>query len=337
LLKAHGKLVLVEVTGSSAMVDMVGGAQAGYWHGVGDGRVQRPFLDVAAWDVALRSAGYSGPELVLDDYPSPWTKSNVMVVGLADDGVDGVNGASDHDESPDHMHLLHSTTEPPPILTQLAHALQCRGLRTTTMFLDNAHRDVPTDAHIVAFLDDDHLLLAADERRLGLFQHLARHASSVMWLTSTGMVVGRNPNGAVVGGLLRTLSTESPTGRFCSIDLDADHFALVDPQQTEDLVRIIVEREVALQQSQDGESIEDREFVWHSGCLWVCRLVPEPALSSYAEPLVTPNTHIAELLPLSAQGPVLPSRHLIFSAHCTFVPTLSCVNSRCHMTGSRSK
>jgi acyl transferase domain-containing protein/NADPH:quinone reductase-like Zn-dependent oxidoreductase len=304
LLKADGKLVLVEVTGSSAMVDLVGGAQAGYWHGVGDGRVQRPFLDVAAWEVALRSAGFSGPEIVLDDYPSPWTQSNVMVVGLADDGVNGVNGASDHGESPDHVHLLHSTAEPPPILTQLAHALQCRGLRTKTSFFENADRDVPINAHVVAFLDDDHLLLAADERRLALFQHLARHASSMLWLTSMGMAVGRSPNGAVVGGLLRTLSTESPTGRFCSIDLDADHFALVDQQQTEDLVRVLAEREVALQQSQDGESIEDREFAWHSGCLWVCRLVPEPALSSYAEPLVTPNTHNTELLPLSAQGPV---------------------------------
>jgi SAM-dependent methyltransferase len=79
LLKADGKLILVETTGNSAWVGLVGGAQAGYWHGMPDGRIDSPFLNVAEWDVALRSAGFSGASLILDDYPQPRTHSTILV------------------------------------------------------------------------------------------------------------------------------------------------------------------------------------------------------------------------------------------------------------------
>lgn len=301
LLKTGGKLVLAEVMGSSAWVDLVGGAQEGYWHGVNDGRMQRPFLDMAGWDAALRSAGFTGADIVLDDYPAPWTQSIVVVAGV----VDMTEKAADVARvAVQPVHLLHSTVQPPPLLARLAHALECRGEPTNTATLDSSVRELPADARVVAFLDDDHLLLAADERQLELFQHLAHHTSSMLWLTSTGMAVGRSPNGAVAGGLLRTISTEAPTGRFCSVDIDADHFVLDDLQESDELIRVLVDCELALQRHLDSETSEDREFAWHSGCLWVSRLLPEPALSAYAEPLTTPATHGAELLPLGIQGPV---------------------------------
>jgi hypothetical protein len=110
-----------------------------------------------------------------------------MVVGLTDDGVDGVNSASDDGESLDHVHLLHGTQRAPLMLTQLAHTLQCRRQRMTEVLI----------AHVVASFHDDHLLLAADEHRLGLFQQLTRHASSMLRLTPTGKAVSRSLNGAV--------------------------------------------------------------------------------------------------------------------------------------------
>ncbi|KAI4671141.1 Type I Iterative PKS [Alternaria novae-zelandiae] len=301
LLKTGGKLVLAEVTGSSAWVDMIGGAQKGYWHGVNDGRMQRPFLDVAGWDATLRSVGFRGAEIVLDDYPAPWTQSSVVVAGVVDMAEKAVDAAR---VAIQPVHLLHSTAQPPPLLAQLARVLECRGESTKTVRLDSSVRELPVDARVVAFLDDDHLLLAADERQLELFQHLTHHTSSMLWLTSTGMAVGRSPDGAIAGGLLRTISTEAPTGRFCSVDIDADHFILDDLQQSDELLRVLVDCEQALQRPINSETSEDREFAWHGGCLWVSRLLPEPALSAYAEPLVTPATHGAELLPLDTQGPV---------------------------------
>jgi hypothetical protein len=73
-----------------------------------------------------------------------------MVEGLADDGVNGVNGASDDGESLDHVHLPHSTQSAPLMLTQLAHTIQCHRQRMTKVLLDDGSRDVPTNVHVVA-------------------------------------------------------------------------------------------------------------------------------------------------------------------------------------------
>ncbi|KAJ5096375.1 hypothetical protein NUU61_005731 [Penicillium alfredii] len=294
LLKPGGKLVLVEATGNSAWVGLIGGAQTGYWHGVPDGRVDSPFLDMTAWDTALRSSGFSGAELTLDDYPSPRTQSNVLV-------STHVNTAGSATDAP--VWLLHGAKGAPALLNRLARELENRNIATKATALDNAPSELPDEARVVAFLDEENLLLNVDQRRLGIFQHLAHHTASMVWLTSTGMAKGRSPDGAVVGGLLRTISTEAPTGRFFSVDIDGDNFN-VDEADTDELVRVVADQEQVLQLPNESETGEDREFAWHSGCLWVSRLVPEAALHGYAERLPTPATHGAELLPLDSQGPV---------------------------------
>lgn len=148
---------------------------------------------------------------------------------------------------------------------------------------------LPAEARVIAFLDDENLLLDATTFTLDIFKYLAHNTASMVWLTSTGMAQGRNPDGAVVGGLLRTISTEAPTGRFFSVDIDADHFD-VGELDTNELVRTLVDKEQELQQPNEDQS-EDREFAWHSGCLWIDRLIPEATLHGYAERSQTPAIH----------------------------------------------
>ncbi len=244
LLKPNGKLILVEATGNSVWVGLIGGSQAGYWHGVPDGRVDSPFLDVAQWDAALRSAGFSGAMLTLDDYPQPRTHSTILIASLLEPN----NAAGPP------VVLLHSAKGAPPLLEALAKELERRGLSTKTVLLDNAHSEVPDNARVIAFLDGENLLLDADQRRLEIFQSLAHHTSSMVWLTSTGMTQGRSSDGAVVGGLLRTISTEAPSGRFFSLDIDADDFEVVGEDNVHELLRVIADQEAALQRPHDGES-----------------------------------------------------------------------------------
>ncbi|RYP04424.1 hypothetical protein DL765_010200 [Monosporascus sp. GIB2] len=87
-----------------------------------------------------------------------------------------------------------------------------RGLSVRISPLDSAKGIVTPDSRIIVFLDGDNLLLSGDEHRLGLFQHLAHNAASMAWITSCGMVKGRNPDGSFVGGLLRGLGSENPPG-----------------------------------------------------------------------------------------------------------------------------
>ncbi|KAJ5152586.1 uncharacterized protein N7482_009064 [Penicillium canariense] len=292
LLKPGGKLILAEVTGNSAWVGLIGGAQAGYWHGAGDGRLDGPFLDITGWDRSLRSAGFSGIDVSLDDYPSPTTHSNVLV---------STRIIPDASPSSGEVWLLHGKRAP-DLLKQLASELDSRNLVTKTLPLDSVLTNLPAEARVIAFLDDENLLLDTSELTLDIFKYLAHNTASMVWLTSTGMAQGHNPDGAVVVGLLRTISTEAPTGRFFSVDIDADHFD-VGELDTNELIRALADKEQGLQQPNYDQS-EDREFAWHSGCLWMSRLVPEAALHGYAERSQTPATHGAQLLPLDSQGPV---------------------------------
>ena len=104
----------------------------------------------------------------------------------------------------------------------------------------------------------------------------------------------------MVIGFLRTIGTENYVGRFLSIDIDAENF----DTKNDDLVRGIVEDEIALQgQRADGES-EDRGFVWQDNCMWISRVVPDAKLEPYAETIKTSKSHGTELLPLDIQKPV---------------------------------
>lgn len=298
LLRPGGKLVLVEATESrnSARVGLIGGAQAGFWHAVPDGRTDGPFLSNAKWDTALRASGFSGGEVVLDDYPHPSTHSTVIMSTLIEPVPAKLNAG------PQVIHLLHGDEGVTPLLNRLSSTLERRGLSVKTISIDTAVTDVPNNARVVAFLTGKNLLLDADQNRLDIFKHLAHHTSTMVWLTS--MTQGRSPDGAVVSGLLRTISTEAPTGRFLSVDVDADNFDISDEDDLEELVRVLADYEQALQQPSDPDSFEDREFDWHSGRLWVSRLTPEPELDGYSDVFVTPATRGVKMLPFDVQGPV---------------------------------
>ncbi|KAK2760578.1 polyketide synthase [Colletotrichum kahawae] len=300
LLRPGGKLVLVEATESrnSAWVGLIGGAQAGFWHAVPDGRSNGPFLSNAEWDTALRASGFSGGEIVLDDYPHPSTHSTVIISTLVEPVPAKFNAG------PQTIQLLHGDEGVTPLLNRLASMLERRGLSVKTTPIDAAVTDVPSNARVVAFLTGKNLLLDADQHRLDIFKYLAHHKSTMVWLTSSGMAQGRSPDGAVASGLLRTISTEAPTGRFFSVDVDADNFNVGDEDDLDELVRVLADYEQNLQQPSDPESFEDREFDWHGGRLWVSRLSPEPELDGYSDVFVTPATRGAKMLPFDGQGPV---------------------------------
>lgn len=237
------------------------------------------------WREALPGAGFE-PRAELED-PTNQDCRRIVFSTLLDT-------AKEQDRSGPVVHLLHGSSGAPALLDDLSQALERRGLATRTVPLDRAREDVPAHARVVAFLDGENLLFHADQRRIGLFQHLAAHAATMVWITSCGLARGRDPDGAFVAGLLRTLGTENPSGQFLSVDLDAEGFRIggaeEGEQETGELVRCLVEQEAALQGL--GESVEcevNRDYTWQDGCLWVSRVVPDAALEDYAEPVLTPE------------------------------------------------
>jgi len=299
LLKPGGKLVLAETTRMRVMLGLLYGTLTGYWLGAFDGRTEGPFMDQQTWDSRLRDAGFSGTELFLDDYPHPHNTTSVLVSTRLEE-QDTENCTNHVEEDATVVHLLHDAKGAPPLLEQLVIELKRRGATFKTFALDEALESVSANTRVVAFLSSQNDLFDGDEHRLKSFQHLARNTDSMIWLTSGGIIKGRDPRGAFMVGLLRAIATENPAGRFLSVDIDAENFELED----NDLVRSIADFEFALRSEGSSEMSNDREFVWQDGCMWVSRVIPDAGLGVYIEPVKTPTRLGASMLPIGSLRPV---------------------------------
>lgn len=310
LLKPGGKLVLVETNQNFIVPGVVVGTFTGYWAGIPDGRVDAPFMSLDKWDENLRAVGFSGTELVLDDFPHPHNTTSVIVSTFNGSPV------SEPQPSPSgELQLLHSSTTAPSLLGRLKGELEGHGLKLASGPINKAPSGRP-GSHAVVFLDNQDLELDSEEL-LSAFQHLARSAASLTVLTSCGIARGRNPEGHLLPGLLRVLRTENPTGEFLSIDVDGEGFDVAggDEEQAGRLSRAIADKVLALGRGDANTSSsdpaegdpKDREFVWQDGCLWVSRIVPDAETSvggEYYSPDGRGAETKTEVLPLSSHDAV---------------------------------
>ncbi|KAI0427216.1 hypothetical protein F5Y09DRAFT_316941 [Xylaria sp. FL1042] len=312
LLKPQGKLVLVENTmEDSVIIGLMLGTLTGYWHGIPDGRVNSPFMNLETWDRVLKEAGFSGAELVLDDYPRPNSVISTLVSTLVE------NDAARRNHNPSNplegalIHLLHSHELDPPLLCQLQQELERRGMTPRAAQLDEALSAVLPGARIVLFLDGEKdFLIDSEGYYLSTFQHLARTARTMVCLTSCGILKGRNPEGALIPGLLRTIRTENPVGRFISIDISIENSgAFTD--RSEDLVRCVIDQLFPQggepEHSEEESQSPDDEFFWQDNCLWVSRVLPDVTFQPFTEmspSMIRERAEDLSMQPLDAQGPI---------------------------------
>ncbi|TQV90381.1 polyketide synthase [Cordyceps javanica] len=296
LLKPGGKLILVENTGDSFVHGLILGTLKGYWDGIPDGRVESPFLDLQSWEKALKGAGFSGVDFILDDYPHPYSTASTMVATLLPPR--STEGASHGSVA----YLLYSDGigKDSPLVSRTADEMTRNGVFCELLHIDAA-MDLTSNSRIVAFLDKKNMLLTFDAERLALFQHLVSSASTMVWVTSSGIMTGANADGGVLAGLLRTVGTENPTAKFLFMDIAVQDIAT---EEWDDIVSWLSTKEARLQGSlSELGTFEDREFSWHNGCGWVSRLRPDAKLAEQQRLGAFP-ARTAEMLPIDSQGAV---------------------------------
>lgn len=295
LLKPGGKLVLIENTKTLMGHGFALGTLPGYWSGIADGRVGSPFLDLEGWNSCLSRSGFSGVDTVLDDYPAPYTCACIMISTALGEkplavGFNDINGAS-------QVSLIHGTTKP-KLIGHLEEELERQHISYNLHAIDLLD-DValPSGSRAIVFLDENDFLINADEHRLDMVKLIIRNTSSLVWITSSGFVKGKIPDGAVTVGLLRTLGTENPISKLLSIDIDPD-----EDLQDRCLYKSIIEQENFLR-SRGSAGSHDYEYVWQDGCLWTSRLVPDATLQDHSILAEKPPSR-AEYLPFGQQGPI---------------------------------
>ncbi|KAH8653815.1 hypothetical protein BX600DRAFT_527092 [Xylariales sp. PMI_506] len=291
LLKPGGKLILAETTTMRVMLGLLYGTLTGYWIGASDGRTEGPFMDKQIWDSRLREAGFSGLDVILDDYPEPYASTSVLVATLQHD-------QSQRDSST--IWLLHDSGRLPTLLGLISAELESRNIVYETASIDDASGSVPENARVLACVTDQNDIFdISDQKRLSSYQYLSRSVESMIFLIVSGDKIQglSSPRGAFMAGLLRAIATENPAGHFVSISLKEEDMNL--KYHDSDLVRAILDQVLSLPvcQTKDGSSVRDMsstifydsEFVWKDDCMWVSRLVPDATLSPYVEENRTPS------------------------------------------------
>lgn len=302
LLKPGGKLVLVENTRNIIGHGIVLGTLTGYWSGILDGRVDSPFLTVEGWNESLYKTGFSGADLVLDDYPGEYaTACTIVSTAVSEEtySIGALPNGNGHAEgvAEDRIILIYDGKDEPALANGLAAEFNRRGTSHTVLRMATAHDLIPSKSRFIVILGDGESLVQMDEAQLRLIQKLAHESTSMVWITSAGLARGKNPEAGVAAGLLRTIGTENPTSRFLFIDVDPDSNPL-----DVNLARSVVDQEHSLQIRSTGGA-EDHEFSWQDGCLWVSRLVPDHGLQQYLESAAAAPIG-AQMLPFHGQGPV---------------------------------
>lgn len=320
LLKPGGKLVLVENTRNIIGHGVVLGTLTGYWSGIPDGRVDSPFLSVEGWNASLRKTGFSGADLVLDDYPGEYATACTIVStavpeeahsngvlsngnghteGVAEDSNGALANGNGHAEGveEDNIILIYDGKDKPALADGLEAEFNRRGTSNTVLRMATAHDQIPSKSRVVVILGHGESLVQMDEEQLRLIKKLAHESTSMVWITSAGLARGKNPEAGVAAGLLRTIGTENPTSRFLFIDVDPESNPL-----DVNLARAVADQELSLQTRSTGEA-EDHEFAWQDGCLWVSRLVPDHGMQHYLESAAAAPAG-AQMLPFHGQGPV---------------------------------
>ncbi|KAH6651430.1 hypothetical protein BKA67DRAFT_537308 [Truncatella angustata] len=299
LLKPGGKLVLVESTRMRVLLSLLYGTLTGYWAGSADGRTEGPFMNEQTWDMRLKQAGFSGKELILNDYDSPHSTTSVIVsTSLAEENMEKPN-TGDAREDIKMIHIVHGGVNVPKLLQEIVDEFERRGVRTKKIGLDE-EMELDEGSRIVVFLGKEDDLFDADAQRLHKFQKMVKSSRSMVWLTKSGMVRGEDPQGAFMAGLLRTIATENPASRFLSIDINTHES---EPTEAR-LVDNIIDQEFNLQEEEHEDTIRESEFTWQDGCMWVSWVLPDQGLSVYAEKLSKPSIEGTIMRHIGSQDPI---------------------------------
>ncbi|OAG11453.1 polyketide synthase [Paraphaeosphaeria sporulosa] len=258
LVKPNGQLLIVETTRTLRAHGLLLGTFPDYWVGTEDYRTDSPFLDERQWDSVLKLAGFSGIDLQLKDYPSPWNIASVFLSTRKEDFVPGTINYSDP------VYLVNGKES-----IGLCEMVASRYDQISVPVTQETHSPIGS-ARAIYFLGFQQLTDLQDGSWFESVKQAVQHYRSVLWITQSNVTGGAVPTAALVMGLLRVISAENPQAAHVIVDIQRDAAEGVDMRLATQLVQL----ELDMQGSQNAEYAE-REYVWRDGCLRISRLVAD--------------------------------------------------------------
>jgi SAM-dependent methyltransferase len=268
LVKPGGIMVLVELTRILTGTGLLLGTLPDYWNGDRDGRTESPLLDRARWHDVLSSNGFSGIDIILDDYQEPLSAASVMVTTAIEPEI-----APSMQRIQNPCVYLVNRERPPAFSATIAKELQKFGHQAIDIPLLDAE-SIPEMSRVISLIDLDSVMLTnASQTEFDAMKGLISHSSSILWVSAGGLMQASNPETAATMGFLRVVRTEMPATKIISLDLEAGF-----DQSDAGLARAVIDKECSLQRNAKTLAGDD-EYIYSNGCFHISRLVPDKSLN----------------------------------------------------------
>ncbi|KAL8969810.1 MAG: hypothetical protein Q9183_001817 [Haloplaca sp. 2 TL-2023] len=160
----------------------------------------------------LEGTGLTGIEFRI-----PHAEGTIFAAFVASETSDATSEAALHE-----IQLVYRS-KPTPIMPIIQEAFRSKGWHTTTSSLASCSRGKVND-HVVMLADlEGPLLRSLDEEELAAVQSLSRKATSILWVTTGGLLTSKKPEHAMAAGLARVVTSEQATLDLTTLDLDLDN------------------------------------------------------------------------------------------------------------------
>ncbi|RAK95751.1 type I polyketide synthase [Aspergillus ibericus CBS 121593] len=276
LLKVGGKLLLFEITNlHSIRTNLIFGLLDGWWRGTESYRQKSPCISSEKWGELLVETGFSGCDLVIDDYNDEVCREGSMIVSTAlaprTTGSMAVNIIIDP-----------KVQMQADLAVTLSDCLRGVGISDITQrsLSDTLNRELSSDVLDICLLESTvPFLYNMDKSEYEALQGLVASTRNLIWVSEGG---GHQPfpKYRLVDGLFRVLTGEMYRARLTTLALEP---STSREHQSEQILKIV--RSVAVDTNRDS----DTEYTEIDGILHVSRLVPARPLSQEVARKILPQ------------------------------------------------
>ncbi|CAK49166.1 uncharacterized protein An03g05140 [Aspergillus niger] len=266
LLKEGGKLLLFEITHFHPLrVNLIFGLLDGWWRSTETYRQTSPCISSEKWGELLKETGFSGCDLVVDDYDADICREGSMIVSTA-------VAPSPVEITTVNIIIQTEDQTQADLAAAISGRLQQLGISkiTLTSLTDMAQRKLSTDLLDISLLESTTPFICdMDSSEYEGLQALVASTKSLIWVGEGG---GRQPHPKyrLVDGLFRVLSGEMYRARLTNLSLERHSSRKHKAAQICKLVFSSIG---------DMDRSADTEYTEIDGVLHVSRLVDARSLS----------------------------------------------------------
>ncbi|KAL4874704.1 hypothetical protein BJY04DRAFT_233401 [Aspergillus karnatakaensis] len=214
LLKPDGQLYMQEITTDARVSDTIFGLFEGWWAGLDDGRIERPVLSEAEWDVKLRECGFQGVQFAVHDNHNPdfYHVSNIVARAAAEDAA----------PAEEHVTLVKPSESLGHFGQEVKAALEGKGYIVDEYLWGS---QLPEEQIIISLMDVDGragpLLVDINSEDLTNFINMAEEVSgnALVWLMRSAQTECVDPQQGQMLGLARCARAELAMD-FVTVELD---------------------------------------------------------------------------------------------------------------------